>query len=889
MNKSFFLIRLLVSPLALLLIVCGLPAGHALAGSVSHPSHHERAIIAAGKGLRHWYWDIELKRRPNLRVTPDQVVVLHLRPTPKDGRLRRHMLNYHFPETGRYNFCLPKQDPHLRSLTLLRNGIQPVVHLERGEACKSREVTAGFYRLQIMQDGKGIGPDGKKAFVHVPRIKAAPLLGEAQNVQVALTTTTVSSLPICDPNTPYNNARLQLKVANNFIAENNAFKLTTQSTPANDGGWNICPDGSGNYLIFQPGGPYAFNSAGPSSTDKSLHVDWPATPFKLTELGNNQFTLAANFSGKLYPVVLGADNTLQWTSAGTNPSVFSISLKYYESDVQAQDLQVGEVALFQGCNYDSTISGTWVFTTEVPDFGQFKILPLDNNVASVKPGPETIASLYADANFAGTRQLISEDTPCLSTTPLGVNTASSLQISPARQFVAATDECQNCNLTGIDLSDLDLSGGQFQGTTFTNADLTSTILQGASLNNANLNGAATILTGTNFVSSLLRCTNFSGADLSQAIVTFSGIKPIVTTDFSCRLDLAGASFNLSAFPISQWRYFDLTGAKINNINQAVLSSSSSPLDLSGAILNHAAFPQVVLDKANLGCATTSKGPVCTQMNEISLDWASLKQANLVNALLQGAHLDFANLDGANLCAAKLNQTPDTQLSATLQGAFLRNVNLAQADLTGALLLNANFYSSSAIYPCNPSSCGFTASCASAANSRLNGTDLSGAYLSGVDFSGSSPQSTNFSNTYLVGSHFNTANLSQDIGTGSRTDFSRSWLQGVDFENARATGAIFTSAVVDLESDSGLRLYMQLDPTTHINYGNWVTPYTNSTGSILGCAKFTTQVSSDVPFTDSTNLCPDGSVGPCSLSQWQAPTSPILPSSSCNESTHDKNW
>ncbi len=872
-----------------------LASAHRAVGDVTRPTPHELAAIAAAEGERLWFHEEEFRRNPALRAAPHQIVILHLARAPKHQRFIDHVIPYIFLETSTYTFCIPKKEPFLQELTLIREGdTTPVVQVKQGHKCQTREIVAGFYRLQVRHDGKTIGPDGKKAFIHVPRFKGIVLTKNSQGPQATsalLSTSTASSLPACDSTNSLNNAYLMLTVANGQYISDGSYgaKVSTQSTPPDAlGGWYICPDGSGNYTIFQTGGPTTFTASGPPSTDTSLYVNYPATPFKLTDLGNDQFTLAANFGGTLYPVVLGSDNVLHWAAQGTPPAVFTIALKYYPLTGVAQPLLPGEAALFQACNYDVSSTGTWVFTTTFPNLGAFRAfgVTLDNTVASIKLGPQTITTLYANTNFGGIAQVVGKDIPCLNSTPLGVNTASSVQVTPARQFVASTDECQNCNLSGVDLSNLDLSGGQFPGSTFTGATLAYSSLQGATLDNANLDGADTILFGANFVSALLHCTNFSGADLSQATVLLSSIKPIVTTDFSCRVDLTGAIFNLSSFPLTQWRYFNLTGATINGVTGATLSTSANPLDLSGAILNQTLLSQVHLDGANLGCASAASGPECTQLIETTLTSASLKKATLVDALLQGAHLDFANLDGANLCAAKLNESPTSQLSATLQGAFLRNINLSQADLTGAFLANVNFYSTSTPTSCAPSACGFTASCASAVNAKLNNTVFSGAYLDGVDFSGSTPQSVDFSNAWLAGSHFTNANLSQDPSTGKRTDFTQALLQGTTFTNATVTGANFTSATVDLTHSTGQTLLAQLNPATHIAFPG----YTPWVGSTLGCVEFVTKQNTGLPGTNNSNLCPDGAGGPCSTTQWQSPKvpSPPLPTN-CTFSTTDLNW
>lgn len=861
------------------------------AGEAARPTPHEHAAIAASKGPRLWYHEEEFLRDPALRATPDHVVILHLARASKHRRFVDHAIPYFFAETATYTFCMPKEEPFLQDLELIREGSRkPVVTLKHGaKKCKTKEIAAGFYRLQVQHDGARIGPKGKKAFIHVPRLKGSARVGsQSGGLQVG---ETLSSFPsLCDSDS-LNNPLFTFTTpdgmfVNPIFTSNN--KIQTTATAEVSFGWSICPDGSGNVTLGNSLFGGYFFASGPSNPDTALYAMKTPTPFSLTDLGNGQFTLAANFSGGLYPIVLGTDHALHWANPGTTPTVFTVQLKYYvDLSADTSSLQPGDVALYRGCNYD-TSAGTWVFTTTVLNFASYTIFftSADNMFGSVKIGPQTQAVLFAGANSSGQEQIVAGDIPCLSNTPLGAGTASSLLITPYRNFLVATDTCLNCDLSSLDLSGLNLAGGRFQGSTLTGANLAGANFQSASLDNANINGATTVLANTNLIGAVIRCTNFSGADLSSATFQFGGIvTPIVTTDFSCRADLTGATFNLNSFPLTQWRYFNLTGAKVNGVTGATLSTTASRLDLSGAILNHSVLPKVILDGANLGCASTASGPACAQLMETSLTSASLKKVNFVSALLQGAHLDSANLDGANLCSAKLNKSPTSNVSATLEGAFLRNVNLAQGDLTGAHLKYANFYSSSfTTTSCNPTGCGFTSSCASAVNATLTDADFSSAYLNGVDFSGAKAQDVDFSNAWLAQANFTNANLSQNPGTGNPTDFTGAWLQGATFSGTtNVTGANFTSALVDLTHSSGQPLLMYLDPATHIAFPGYTAAQTSCTinGSFaqpctLGCVKFATKQNTRLPGSDSTNLCPDGLVGPCNTTQWQTPK--VLPPS-----------
>src|SRR5262249_15857293 len=113
---------------------------------LQYPTAHELEAIAAAEGQRPWFHEEEFLRDPALRATPDQVVILHLAPAPKHQRFLDHAIPYLFPETATYTFCLPKKEPFLLDLELIRDGsTKPVVKLEQGGMCKTREIAAGLY------------------------------------------------------------------------------------------------------------------------------------------------------------------------------------------------------------------------------------------------------------------------------------------------------------------------------------------------------------------------------------------------------------------------------------------------------------------------------------------------------------------------------------------------------------------------------------------------------------------------------------------------------------------------------------------------------------------------------------------------------------------------
>ena len=69
------------------------------------------------------------------------------------------------------------------------------------------------------------------------------------------------------------------------------------------------------------------------------------------------------------------------------------------------------------------------------------------------------------------------------------------------------------------------------------------------------------------------------------------VGPTIAPDFSCRIDLHGATLAVATFVLEDWRHMDLTGATIGGAAGATLSSEAAPLDLSGAILSGVDFSE----------------------------------------------------------------------------------------------------------------------------------------------------------------------------------------------------------------------------------------------------------------------------------------------------------
>ena len=311
---------------------------------------------------------------------------------------------------------------------------------------------------------------------------------------------------------------------------------------------------------------------------------------------------------------------------------------------------------------------------------------------------------------------------------------------------------------------------------------------------------------------------------------------------------------------------------MNNVPIA-LSSATEPLDLSGAVLSHVTWlAGKQLDYVNLGChasqsdqTTACPTPnglsVCATLQGTALNKTRLKNACLKSSSMEGVFLSASNLDGADMSGAQMSAIIGGKV-ATLDGAFMRNVNLANADLTGVSAQNIDFYTVS----------GGTAN---ATNLTAPGANFTGAYLAYADFSGSTAilQSTNWSSTMALGVNFSQAdfsiNTSGGINSGTNTTFNGANLQGALFDQSNLDSVNFTNTYWDVLGSGGKLNF--LIPKPNIEFiGYW------KDISLPECPPSVMYVSGNPPpmnVTNESNTCPDGGPGPCDTT-WGDPIQDI---------------
>ncbi len=533
-----------------------------------------------------------------------------------DHELKWNSVRFLIPEATEVSFCLPEEEPYIAALELETADGERVLWSRPGDDCRVLELEADRYRLHVLHDGTELSTSGAKAFLHRPT--TAFLLGSSNNPDMVPDFIALrgpdGQFVSSDTSPPL----ITLQTAATAVGPQEVWYVAFAANAQGVGTKFRLHDGNNNAVKVQvdffgdpPGGINAGNKLfiGTDDPNNVGCCDDAVTTFRFHDLGNGIINLDMAYRAPQTllegPVGLNPDNELHYSQVNTD---FTWDYKGFDCgsacDSSNLPLQEGEVALFAGCNYTGPAI---VFRDDVPRFSIYngaagKGLAMGNDMAaSVRVGPNTLAFLYADGQFGGSFTGVGADVPCLDETNLGSSTASSLQIETLSQYILSTNTCENCILTGIDLSNYDLSDGIYSGSTFSGANLTDTNFQGATLTSANFFGATTALTQTDFTNALMQCTDLSRTDLTDSIF---GAGPVLTTDFSCRLDLSLAKLNIDTLPFADWRYLNMNDATIFNGAGTTISTLADPVDFSGALLSGVTgLSGAILDGADLGCAT----------------------------------------------------------------------------------------------------------------------------------------------------------------------------------------------------------------------------------------------------------------------------------------------
>ena len=489
---------------------------------------NDNGAVSATTNSRPWLDELEFLRDPTLHAVPGQTVILHLGSAQPGAGLVEHTIRYMVKNTVDLTFCMLPDEPYLRNLDLV---VEPsgevMVHREPGSDCVSVTIPAGTYVLHISHDGTNVPPQGVLAFLHHPQ----SLASSGARAQVAAGSgASLTSFAVPD--------FMAFKYGSSFVTDATASPLLAlesvgtsvdahavfRFSAAGSKKYGM-KDGTGAAVKTQNAtcavsGPLLVGDAGESSA---------AQTFEFSDNGNNQFgfCVAATFCGGDVACIFrdSTTNVLNYNDNGKAGTTFTVDYKGYDCattcDSSTLTLQQGEVALFGKENYGGP---AYVFHADVPSFIVYNSaasngLAMGNDeVASVRVGPNTLVVLYKDVNYGGSSVVVAGDTPSLAGTPVGNAAVSSMHVNQTdiSQYILESKGCENCVLTGVDLSGLDLTGLDFAGARLSGANLSGTVLQEANLDGATLSGAGTELSGADFSYANLQCADLSEADLTGA-------------------------------------------------------------------------------------------------------------------------------------------------------------------------------------------------------------------------------------------------------------------------------------------------------------------------------------------------------------------------------------
>jgi uncharacterized protein YjbI with pentapeptide repeats len=650
---------------------------------------------------------------------------------------------------------------------------------------------------------------------------------------------------------------------------------------------------------------------------------------QIKDLGNYEFKFVIH--PDLNPASLVGDRSdgnivLNASFAAGAGDLFQVLFRFFPDGTQIGDLNEGEVAIYQQCNFQGKAA---VF---IPLLGAGKLSPaysltalttaattLDATAKSFRIGKG--ASLYWGPDSKNIQAVAVSDVMCSETSPTGQFFVEPLVDTLNTFHDRLSKGCVNCSFGGQTLdpaagsADANFSGWNFSGADFSNSVLTNLNMSdanmsgakfvGATLTDVNLSGIQVSGTSLDFSGATLTHVNFDGVDISTfkfVGATFCGVtltgsdafhlldlttgnfaNAHVVLDSSCATNLSYTRLTPAPVTGNQWKGLNLTGTVVLGLQGRVLSTQANPLNLTGAILTGSSLQGAMLDYA--------QGLAGQDLTGIRLNNASLRHVNLSAAKLYGAKFNNANLEGANMNSVFLTKIPSTAGGAAdLQGAFLRDVNLSQAKLSGANFTNANFYSQAAVGPteCTPDPhTGFTTGCATAAGATMDEAAFNNAYLFGVDFTNATAQGVNFGNAFLVGANFSGASLTASV-SGLDTGFSGAFLQGTNMAGLTLeNGVSLQNAFVDFTPTGNvLNLVLNGQHTTFADY--WSTP-----GEPV-CAQMAYNGPTTAPATNQQIICPDGNQYPngCGVTaingsnlHWESPVDITTEASYLNNATY----
>jgi uncharacterized protein YjbI with pentapeptide repeats len=676
------------------------------------------APLAEAQSTERVLYEQDFVADPALAALATDIVLFDLEPSPHGKTTRTQSARYEL-EAGTHTICLDTDDPFLKEVVLedgrgkklLRlhlphgpNGKGNARQKPRKPACAQVTLAvAGTYTMRVAHDGGSIASAHRVAFAQP--MSASPRLiddaGATLGGYWALRPDTsldprrrlgrvVAPPPDRSvPGTPFTAIRpLLADFTARQIDDAGLFRFTDPNDPTvgtnQPGTLDLAKlDASGFWTGFADDGRTRGNAF------------FRTVPLVVNDLGGYRVRLGVTRKDNKPADFFLRSTTFSETTFSLNydqrqpdpepPATVEVLFRFYPDGTQIGQLQEGEVALFQQCNYQGRAA---VFALDAPNLSELSspVITLDKTAASVRLGNNTAAILHSGLLYTGTEQVVEFDTPCLTGTPIGSGNTSSLQIRSLTSLLVSSRQCEKCQLVGVDLTGLDLSGTDsnsgvdLKGAHLDGATLTGTNLSFASLEGAILDGAAGTainLSGAFLTGASLRKVTFHqgqlyGATLIEADLEGADLEGAFLSDCStadCSPKIAnGASLN---------------NAHLKNVNLAAA-------DMSAAVFMNASFYSSAL--VGSGKCTFSDGNCATAagatMNNTQFGSAYLAGVDFTDAKVQGVQFGGAVLIGANFGGATLSVDPSVGTNSGFVSAFLQGAQLGDATLNGTSLANA---------------------------------------------------------------------------------------------------------------------------------------------------------------------------------------------------------
>jgi uncharacterized protein YjbI with pentapeptide repeats len=783
----------------------------------------------------------ELAASPNLRVRLGNTVFLDLEgadqtATEDTGNPGEDVVPYTVGEGESIDVCLGEKRDGLAAIELVRADGKSVLSLAAGapNRCASASLEPGDYDLHVKHDAS-TGVDAvKSVFLHAGAPLQANGSCSADSRRIDPGDFPDSVWHIVDPGSeslPRPRGRISANGRGPVVVE--AYK-NQEADPSR--GLQFAA-GAPPRVIHRAGDPSlvlgnenGLLSLRPVADSRATwHLIGRPSPWSFFVLDDSPDS-AGVLSFYLPTAVDGAGvGAINATNAANRP-LFPVTFaaRRVPAD-RVGELKVGEVALFDTCNFGGT---AWVINDSNASGPVLALPGLAGGPKSIKVGCETYLRTWSGPIPINTQE-VQSDVACNPT-----NSFENVQVKRRSSVVVDVESCASCSFRNKDLSGKNLSRVQFINADFTDAKLVNANATGASFLYSNLTrvdftgamldgmtgsgipkvlATGSIWRGASCRACELGTFDFTNADLSGAVFDAASLSSCVFD----RTNLDGTSFAAAAFRSTALLNIDLRNVKFggppNFLPYPGENLSERPCDeappnlrvprLSGSTFRPSQIPPAFWRRANLDGAiidATGDDPAATAIDNADLcglrasgttfrgvsfrntrfDRSLLVRASFVNldlrdssfkdAIGSGATFIYSDLGGIDLT----DFIGDAYADDVGGGAFLstnfKGTTFAPKSMLRARLRRAFFREATVRLP------------APAARALL---ELDDAVFVGADLSGS-----NMTNLTARGGDFSSATfLGVDL-TGA--DLSSSQTQHSDFSSATFCGATFGGTKMD---------------------------------------------------------------------------------------------